>query len=82
MPAEEANALALQVAGELARGSRTCEEVSRELRRMSAVSPKFSELVHFLYHYVTDEDIRARDPEYAAWQLAHLHELIAEASSA
>jgi hypothetical protein len=74
------DARVLRVAEELASGTVTCAAVSDELARMTQVSPKCVRLVHFLHHYVADEDIRARDAEYAQWQLAQLRQLIAEAA--
>jgi hypothetical protein len=80
MTSTDADVLAFRVATQLAGGTITCGEAAGELRLMSNVSPKCIELVHFLYHYVTDEDIRARDEEYAKWQQQQLRRLIAEAT--
>jgi hypothetical protein len=68
----------LGLAEALASGAVTCATVSIELARINQVSLKCAKLAHFLQHYVADEDIRARDDEYAQWQLAELLRLIAD----
>jgi hypothetical protein len=35
----------------------------------------FQDAYHALWHFRSDEDIRARDAEYAAWQIAGLKSL-------
>ncbi|MFG6448903.1 hypothetical protein ACG0Z6_11725 [Roseateles sp. BYS180W] len=75
----EEDGSALKIAQELLSGTTTCAVVAQDLSRLDRVSPGFEKLVHFLYHFVADEDVRGRDEEYARWQREELHRLIAEA---
>jgi hypothetical protein len=70
----------LKAARGLAFGVATCAAVADELPQMTDVSPKYARLAHFLYHYIADEDIRARDDSYAKLQSEQLHQLIVEVS--
>lgn len=79
MMAEELDSLAIHLAQELIRGTKNCADVLQQLQNLSGVSSRCVDLVHFLYHYATDEDIRERDAGYASWQLAQLRQLLAEA---
>lgn len=68
----------LKVAQELLSGTTTCAVAAADLAQLGRVSPECEKLVHFLYHYVADEDVRSRDEEYAQWQREQLHRLVAE----
>jgi len=59
----------------------TCADVQAELTRQGDSLDGHEELVHFLWHFVADQDIRDRDPAYAQRQenelrrhLAAVHE--------
>jgi len=71
------------LAFDLARGllahTLTCEQVGTALSRQanSLVGP--DELVHFLAHFVADQDIHGRDPAYANWQEAELRKMVQSA---
>ena len=65
---------------DLARGllahTLTCDQVRTELSSQTGSLDGPEDLVHFLEHYVVDEDIRERDPDYAKWQEAELRKLL------
>jgi hypothetical protein len=77
---ESADLKVLKVARDLALGAATCTAAADELTRITDVSPKYVTLMHFLYHYVADEDLRARDDGYSKLQSEQLHQLIAQVS--
>jgi hypothetical protein len=81
MTENEVDKLALQVADALISGVKSCADVAFELKGLSSVSSRCAELVHFMHHYVTDEDIRAHDRVYAEWQIEQLRQLVAEAAA-
>lgn len=66
---------------DLARGllthTLTCDQVRTELSSQTGSLDGPEDLVHFLEHYVADQDIRERDPDYAKWQEAELRKLLA-----
>lgn len=72
------DAQVLRIAEELASGTVTSSRITDQLVRIDQVTPKYVRLAHFLHHFVADEDIRARDDDYAQWQLAQLRQLIDE----
>ncbi|HEY9026829.1 MAG TPA: hypothetical protein VIP05_21225, partial [Burkholderiaceae bacterium] len=54
----------------------TCDDVQAQLSmRVDAVQGP-DELVHFLGHFVADQDIRNRDPDYARWQEGELRRML------
>lgn len=61
---------------DLARGllahTLTCDDVRAELSRQADSLNGPDDLVHFLWHFVTDQDIRGRDPDFAKWQEGEL----------
>ena len=65
---------------DLARGvlahALSCDEVQAELSRQAESLDGPDDLVHFLGHFVADQDIRGRDPEYAKWQEGELRKLV------
>lgn len=81
MTESEVDKLALRVAQDLISGAKSCAEVVEELKALSEVSPRRKELVHFMYHFVADEDIRARDSAYAEWQGEQLRRLTADGAA-
>jgi len=68
---------------DLARGlfahTLTCDQVSTALSRQADSLEGTDQLVHFLAHFVADQDIRDRDPAYASWQEAELRKLLQQA---
>ena len=66
----------VEIAQNLLSGSVTGEQAIAELSAVTAVPPSYCDLVHFLYHYAADEDIRQRDSEYADFQRRRLQELL------
>lgn len=66
-------AIAQQIRAEQLQG----DEAFKVLHGLSEVADsKTSELIHFLYHYATDADIRKKDPEYGKWQASRLDALL------
>ena len=65
---------------DLARGllahTLTCEGVRAELSRQADSLDGPGRLVHFLVHFVDDQDVRARDPDYAMWQEGELRKML------
>jgi len=55
----------------------SCEQVRLELSSRSYSIEGPNALVHFLEHFVADQDIRSRDLVYAQWQEAKLRKLLA-----
>jgi hypothetical protein len=51
-------------------------EAFRELKKYSAATGPVGDVVHLLYHFVSDADIRAKDPKYCAVQQDHLRSAI------
>lgn len=58
----------------------TCADVQAELSRQGDSMDGQEELVHFLGHFVADQDIRERDPAYAEWQESELRRHLAAVS--
>jgi hypothetical protein len=69
---------ALQIAQALLSGTATCAVALGDLARLDRVSPECERLVHFLYHYAADEDIRGQDEGYAKLQREQLQRLIVD----
>jgi hypothetical protein len=65
---------------DLARGllahTLTCDHVRTALSSQTGSLDGPAVLVHFLEHYVADEDIRERDRDYAKWQEGELRKLL------
>jgi hypothetical protein len=65
---------------DLARGlldqTLTSEHVRAELSRQADALDGPDHLVHFLGHFVADQGIRDRDPDYAKWQEAELRKML------
>ena len=65
---------------DLARGllaqTLTGDEVRMELSSQTGSLDGSDDLVHCLECYVADQDIRARDRDYARWQEAELRKLL------
>ncbi len=55
----------------------TCADVQAELTRQGDSIDGHEELVHFLWHFVADQDIRDRDPAYAERQESELRRHLA-----
>ena len=55
----------------------TCEQVRIKLASQTDSIEGPHGLVHFLEHFVADQDIRDRDPGYAQWQQAELRKMLA-----
>jgi len=66
---------------DLARGllahTLTCDQVRAELSGQPGLPGGPADLVHFLEHYIADQDIRERDRGYADWQEAELRKMLA-----
>ncbi len=54
----------------------TCDDVRAELLRQANSLDGPDDLVHFLGHFVADQDIRGRDPDYAKWQEGELRRML------
>ena len=67
---------ALDLARALLAHTLTCDQVRTELSSQTGSLDEPNDLVHFLEHYVADEDIRERDQDYAKWQQAELRKLL------
>ncbi len=59
---------AFNLASDLLAHTLSCDDVLAKLSRKRTRLSGLTGLVHFLGHFVADEDIRARDPDYAMWQ--------------
>jgi hypothetical protein len=70
----------ISVAEGLLAGTLTCEQAATQLKRCVEVGENMAGLVHGVYHYIADEDIRMRDEEYARIQDAELRRLLAKFS--
>jgi len=68
----------IQIAVDALNGLLAAERLSVELSALKENPPACNDLVHFLYHYSADEDIRQRDSEYAEFQRERLLKLIRE----
>jgi hypothetical protein len=68
----------IKIAVDTLNGLLTAERLSIELSALKENLPACDDLVHFLYHYSADEDIRQRDGEYAEIQRERLLKLIRE----
>lgn len=53
-------------------------EAGDELYKIIPVDEKQEQLIHFLYHYISDNDIRKRDPDYETIQKQVLSKMIDE----
>lgn len=54
----------------------TCDDVRAELSRQADSLAGPDDLVHFLGHFVADQDIRGRDQDYAKWQEGELRKML------
>jgi len=67
---------ALDLACGLLAHTLTCNQVRMESSSQTGSLDGPKDLMHFLEHYLADEDIRERDRDYAMWQEAELRKLL------
>ena len=70
----------VEVANRLLSNGISHESAADEISKVGDVPPSCRDLLHFLHHYLADEDIRSRDGEYADFQRTRLRELVRAAT--
>ena len=68
----------LELAEKIFVNDMTIREAGDELYKIIPVDKKQEQLIHFLYHYISDNDIRKRDPDYETIQKQVLSKMIDE----
>ena len=66
----------IKLAEKIGLGIIPAEEALLELRNYTEVQSEVAEVVHFLYHFLADADIRAKDAEYSEEQQRHFHQMV------
>ena len=56
----------------------TGRKASSELHELTPADKNQEQLIHFLYHYIADDDIRKRDADYRTSQNQNLSNMINE----
>lgn len=68
----------LELAEKIFVNDMTIREAGDELYKIIPVDKKQEQLIHFLYNYIADNDIRKRDPDYEMIQKQVLSKMIDE----